>query len=292
MIPFVFEHRGFVEDNIMVHIRYLKKKQQQVLKKKAKDILSEELEIMKKSDLIITLSNIMKKELVKRISNSKKIKIIPNGADTLLIHPVPPNIFLKENLKLKDSKVLGFIGSINKYEGIEILILSIPYILREINNLNLLLIGRGDKNYVRKLKKLSIQLKIMKNIKFIDQVPHHIIKDYYSIIDIIVLPRLNLPVCRKVTPLKPLEAMAFQKLVIASNLPALKQVIIPGNTGDLFIPEDPEDLAKKIIYYFKNPKKKKEIEKSARSYVEENYSWNKIIPKYKKFYSSLFKNKF
>lgn len=290
-IPFIYEHRGFIEENVMANPKIKDKDYFKLLYNKANKFKKKETEIMKKSDLIITLSNIMKKELIKRNLDANKIKIIPNCADTKSIQPQPANLELKQKLKLSGLKIIGFIGRINGYEGIEILIRSIPYLLEQFRDLKVLLIGGGDPKYIRNLKKLSLDLNVSNYILFIGIVPHYEIKEYYSIIDIIVIPRLNLNVNRKVTPLKPLEAMAFRKLVIASNLPALRYVIIPKKTGDLFKAEDPIDLSSKIIYYLKNPEKKKVIEEFSRLYVEKYFSWETIVPKYKQLYLSLLEEK-
>ena len=74
-------------------------------------------------------------------------------------------------------------------------------------------------------------------------VPNSEILDYYAAIDLFVIPRIDDRAARLVTPLKPLEAMAMEIPVIAADLPALRELVSPGERGEVFRPSDPEHLA-------------------------------------------------
>lgn len=290
-IPFIYEVRGFIEESILANSKIQKNYDPRLLSYRYSKIKGKETEIMRNSDLVITLSEPMKQELIKRNIDKNKIKIISNGVDTGLLKPVKVNVKLKENLNLNEKFIIGFIGDMRWLEGLEILIRALPLILKETQNIGIVLIGNVEREYLKYLKRLSSELKVSKYISFLGVIPHDEIKEYYSIIDIIVLPRLNSKLSRLVTPLKQLEAMAFKTIVIASDLPALRDTIKPKETGDLFKPENPKELASKILYYLSNPAEKRKIEDFARSYVENNLSWRKIIPKYEIIYQELLKNK-
>lgn len=286
-IPFIYEVRGFHEYNLLASNSELKKFDIELFKHKYYRILKIETKLMKESDLIITLSESMKKEIIKRGIDKNKVKIVRNCTDPDILKPENFSNKLKRKLQLEGQYIMSFIGRINKYEGIEVIIKSLPFILEKFKNVSLLLIGNANKIYLNKLKNLAEDLNLSNHLLHIDAIPHTEIKKYYSISDFIVIPRLNIKLNRIVTPLKPLEAMAFKKLVIASDLPALRYSIIPKKTGDLFTSGNHKDLASKIIYYLNNPKEKRKIEEFVRKYVKENFSWKKIIPKYKNVYKDL-----
>ena len=290
-IPFIYEVRGFIEESILANSKIQKSYDPRLLSYRYSKIKGKETEIMRNSDLVITLSEPMKQELIKRNIDKNKIKIISNGVDTGLLKPVKVNVKLKEKLNLNEKFIIGFIGDMRWLEGLDILIKALPFILKETQNIGIVLIGNVEKEYLKYLKRLSNELKVSKYISFLGVIPHDEIKEYYSIIDIIVLHRLNFKLSRLVTPLKQLEAMAFKTIVIASDLPALRDTIKPKETGDLFKPENPKELASKILYYLSNPAEKRKIEDFARSYVDNNLSWKKIIPKYEIIYRELLKNK-
>jgi len=75
-------------------------------------------------------------------------------------------------------------------------------------------------------------------------IPNEQIEDHYALIDVFVVPRVDDRAARLVTPLKPLEAMAMEIPVIAADLPALRELVAPGERGEVFPSGDPESLAK------------------------------------------------
>ena len=94
----------------------------------------------------------MKKELISQGVDKNKIKIVPNGVDTKKLYPKPPKISLKEKLSIKNEKILGYVGSIRRIEGIEILLKAMKVIKKEINDVILLIVGPGDPIYINELK--------------------------------------------------------------------------------------------------------------------------------------------
>lgn len=277
-IPFIYEVRGFWEDT-QVALGYLEEESKNYMK-----IRKKETALMTKADTIITLGKAMEKDIRNRGINEKAIKIIPNAVDTEKFKPKSPNTHLQEQLGIKNKKVIGYIGSIRKIEGIEYLIEAMKFIKKEIPNTFLLLVGPCSIDYKNELLKEIKKLKLEGYVQFSGSIQPEHIQDYYSIIDIHVIPRINVRVNRLVTPLKPLEIMAMGKVVISSDLLALRELIEPDVSGDLFRSENSENLAEKVCYYLSENEKKAQLETRARDYVVKNYDWNVIIQKYKQIY--------
>ena len=280
-LPFIYEVRGFWEDT-MVALGYFMETA------KGYHLLRQnETNLMKKADAIITLGKMMKKELISRGLNKDKIHIVPNAVDLKKFHPIPPDYSLKKSLNINNDIVIGYIGSIRKIEGLEILIKAITIVKKEIKNVKILLVGGFDRRYYFQLKRLIEELKLNDIISFIGQIPLKEINRFYSIVDIIVIPRINTRLNSIVTPLKQLEAMAMQKVVITSDLPALREFIKPGVSGDIFKAEDPNSLAKTILMYISDQELRKKLGESAKKFVEYNYDWNKIIERYRVIYNKI-----
>ncbi len=285
-IPFVYEVRGFTEKNLISDFKSGNySKDQKILS--YLDIKLNETRLMLNSDLVVTLSNSMKYEIINRGVQENKIIIVPNGTDPNQLKPVKKNQNLLLDLKLHNTIIIGYIGRISWYEGIEILIKALPILLKEISNVKILLVGKINDDYRKFLSKIIEDLNLKDYVIINGPVPHEKISKFYSIMDFVILPRLNIDVCRIVTPLKPLEAMAFKKFILVSKLPAFQNIIIPGETGDFFKPEDSRDLATKVIYYLNHSEKKLEIENSVRNFVKERYAWKKIVPLYEEAYKLL-----
>lgn len=280
-IPFVYEVRGFWEDTA-VSLGLISITDREYWKRR-----ENETSLMRKADAISTLGTSMKRELIQRGINEKKIYVIPNAVDINQFTPKPPNEEILEYLRIKNKKIISYIGSIRPLEGIEILLRAIKKLTKKLDSFMLLLIGKSSSQYRIKLEKIIKNLKIEEYVKFLGQIEPEKIAKYYSISDLITIPRINTRVTRYVTPLKPLEAMAMEKVVLASDLPALRELIKPNVSGDLFKAGDPNDLANKIVKYLNNEKIRIELAKRARKYVERQFSWEKVILKYKNLYQDL-----
>ncbi|TKJ24115.1 MAG: hypothetical protein CEE43_00090 [Promethearchaeota archaeon Loki_b32] len=283
-IPFIYEVRYFPEDSAVASEKY--KKDSFKYKRKHK----KETKLMKKADAVITLGKAMKNDIKNRGIAEEKIYIVPNGVDTKKFVPLEPNQCLKIKLSLQNKKVIGYIGSIRRIEGIEILLKSFSLLKKTVNDVKLLIVGPvRPYDYLESLKDYSKILNIKKDVIFTGMVPYEEVNNYYSIIDIFVIPRLNLRLTRLVTPLKPLEVMAMGKVLITSDLPALKELVKQNISGDLFKVENSKALAIKLEKYLKTPEKAEILKQSAREYVVNNYSWSEIVKKYIPIYDKLLK---
>ena len=79
---------------------------------------------------------------------------------------------------------------------------------------------------------------------FTGRVPHSDVQRYYNLVDVLVYPRLKMRLTDLVTPLKPLEAMAQGRLLVASDVGGHQELIEDGKTGVLFAAGDPLALAR------------------------------------------------
>jgi glycosyltransferase involved in cell wall biosynthesis len=90
-----------------------------------------------------------------------------------------------------------------------------------------------------------------------------------------------------VTPLKPLEAMAQHKIVVASDVGGHRELIQDGVTGHLFRAGDVGALADKVIETIARRAEWKSMAVNGRRYVETQRSWRKVVARYAPIYESL-----
>ena len=117
------------------------------------------------------------------------------------------------------------------------------------------------------LKSLSRELKLDNVVHFTGRIEHNDVLDYYSVIDVAVYPRKGTEVCEIVSPLKPLEAMAMEKTVIASNVKALSEMVKNNETGLLHEKDNIEGLTTKIESVLIDKEKRDKLGLSAREWV-------------------------
>lgn len=213
---------------------------------------------IKKSDILIVLSEHSKKQLNKRINKRKKIIVIPHA-----------NFSIYQQLDNKNNKSktiynrIGFIGRINKYKGLNVLFDAFKDIIKESPETRLLIAGNGNcSEYNETFSELKDSLDL--EIRWIAD---NEMASFISTIDMVVLPYIEASQSG-VIPL----AFSLGKLVIATNVGGIPEQV-PDNAGILLPPNNPSAIANAILKLYKNPNKILEMGHNANKYALENLTW-------------------
>jgi PEP-CTERM/exosortase A-associated glycosyltransferase len=238
------------------------------------------------ADAVAVICEGLRKDLVTRGIDPAKIVVAPNGVDMSLFgNPLARDLVIAGKLGLGDADVVGFIGSFYDYEGLDDLIASLPLLLQKRPKAHLLLVGGGPMEEA--LKRQAQASPAAERIHFIGRVPHQEVDRYYSLVDVLAYPRKAMRLTELVTPLKPLEAMAQRKLVVASNVGGHRELIEDGVTGSLFPAGDPQALADALDALFANRGKWEHRRDVARRFVETDRNWSSNISRYVPVYQRL-----
>jgi glycosyltransferase involved in cell wall biosynthesis len=148
--------------------------------------------------------------------------------------------------------------------------------------IRVLLVGGGPQDAA--LKAQAAQLGVTDKVIFTGRVPHHDVQRYYNLVDVLVYPRLKMRLTDLVTPLKPLEAMAQGRLLVASDVGGHRELIEDGKTGVLFRAGDPLALAQKTLALLDAPERWAALREQGRRFVENERSWKASVARYKDVY--------
>lgn len=279
-IPVVYEVRALWEDAAVDHgtsrewgIRYR---------------LSRALETyaLRNADAIVTICEGLRSDILKRGIPASKITVVPNAVNVEHFRlGQSPDAGLVRRLNLQNKIVLGFIGSFYGYEGLDVLLHALPQIARRHPDARVLLVGGGPCD--GKLKELAVRLGIEDKVIFTGRVPHGDVGRYYDMVNVLVYPRLRMRLTDLVTPLKPLEAMAQGRLVVASNVGGHGELIQDGVNGLLFEAGSPTALADRVHHLLDHPELWAPLRMAARSFVEQERNWTKSVSRYGSVYGSL-----
>ena len=279
-IPVVYECRAFWEDAAVDHGATSEKS----LRYKITRAL--ETFVFKQVDAITTICEGLRTDIINRGIATTKVTIIPNAVNIRKFkYGAEPKQSLREDLALKNKIVLGFIGSFYAYEGIPLLLEALPKILLEKPQVRLLLVGGGPQETLikQKAKYLGIEYQVI----FTGRVPHDQVQDYYNLVDIFVYPRLPMRLTELVTPLKPLEAMAQGRLVIASDVGGHKELIKDNQNGVLFKANDVDSLVQSVHDLLDRPQSWEAIRQAGKNYVEQERNWGESVGNYESVYLQL-----
>jgi glycogen synthase len=268
-VPVCYEVRSLWEE------REKKQAANIVQKLQPKIITFLETTAMKKSDKVIVINKNLKKEMVSR--NIKNIDIIQNGVNFSLIKETTNSSFTGEKIRF------GYIGSVSPIEGLD-LVARVWKRLEEKGLQNEFHVY-GSGTYFENLNNLIESLGL-KNFHLHGIIDSEKIHGAFNQIDVIVNARLKSKISDTVTPLKPLEAMAYRKLVVASDVGGMRELIQDNQTGILFKADADVDLEKRILLIIKNGINEQIIE-SAYNYVYNEKSWRENAKKYHEIYKKL-----
>jgi PEP-CTERM/exosortase A-associated glycosyltransferase len=241
---------------------------------------------LRRVDAVTTICEGLRGEIEARGIARHKITVIPNAVDPLQFPPAPPsNGMLAHQLGLTGHLVLGFIGSFYAYEGLALLLQALPKMLEAVPSLRLLLVGGGPQEEALRTQARALGLE--RKVRFAGRVPHQQINEYYNLVDVLVYPRLPMRLTELVTPLKPLEAMAQGRLVVASDVGGHRELIEDGKTGVLFKAGDAQALAERLLQLIRHAETWPALRQQARRYVENERNWSASVARYGAVYHRL-----
>lgn len=236
---------------------------------------------LEQADCVTTISQALRADLIRRGIPNEKIFEIPNGVDTEFFQPRAPNADLIARHQLAGHTVIGFIGSFYLYEGLEFLVEAVKLLLNECRDVKLLLAGEGEaENNLR----ARVPEELRAHFIFAGKVPHDEVRNYYSVMDVLVYPRVKSRLTELTTPLKPLEAMAMERVVVGSDVGGIRELVLNGETGFLVEAGSAPALAQQLAYLVADASARRAIGKQARAFVVGERAWEKIVKRYEEVY--------
>ena len=243
-----------------------------------------ETTVLRRADAIVTICEGLRREIVARGIDDSRVTVVPNAVDVETFKGGAADPQLVDRLGLGGCRVLGFIGSFYAYEGLALLLDALPAVLARSPKTKLLLVGGGYQD--KALRQRVAQERLGDHVVFTGRVPHERVPAYYDLIDVLVYPRLSMRLTELVTPLKPLEAMAYQRLVVASNVGGHVEMIRDGETGLLFRAGDAGALAERVVNALELGDRAAAIRAAARRFVETERTWRAVVGRYRSVYES------
>lgn len=278
-LPVVYEVRAFWEDAGVSHGSHAEGGA------RYRAIKALETWALRRADAVTTICEGLRGDIVARGVPAAKVTVIPNAVDVEALSGAGQrDEALAARLGLAGKVVLGFFGSFYAYEGLHLLLRAVP-LLAERVPVHVLLVGGGPEEPA--LKRQARDMGITDKVTFIGRVPHAEIDRYYDLADLLVYPRVSIRLTELVTPLKPLEAMAQERIVLASDVGGHRELIRDGDTGWLFRPDDAGALAGKVLECLARYAEWPAMRRRGRQFVEAERNWRASVARYQQVYGRL-----
>ena len=278
-IPIVYEMRALWEDAAVDHGTYGEGSWKYNL------VRSIETWVCGHVDHVTVLCDGLRKDLMSRGIAAAKLTMIPNGVDIQAFGGYESDDSLVSRWNLSGKRVIGFMGSFFRYEGLDLLVEAVGRLAAVRPDVVLLLVGGGEveDELKARVERLGLQEKVIMP----GPISPERIPDVYTLVDILVYPRRSMRLTELVTPLKPLEAMAMGKALVASDIGGHRELIQHEYTGLLFSCDDISALVNSIARLLDEPDLCRCLAKQAQRWVRQERSWDHTTAAYSDVYDEI-----
>lgn len=300
-IPWVFEVRGLMEQTWVASRRTDEARALAARSEKHDLIAAKEAEQARQADAVVTLSATMADELARRGVDPMKITLMPNAVDESLFDDHLTTAQARERTGIleaqgftTESLLVGAVSALVDYEGYDTLLHAVALLRHDPavpdhlrDKIRIVLAGDGVSR--PGLVALADELGIADLVLLPGRVQRAQARHWIQALDLVVVPRQDVAVTRAVTPQKPIEALALNRPVIASDLPALREVLTgPGGMAyaDFFTAGDPSALAMAIVRRAAAVREDGERGRAAMTMARER-TWARQVRRYRELYEKL-----
>lgn len=279
-LPFVYEMRGMWEETAVANGRWIRNGPAY------RRFQAYETKVLRKADAVVCISETLKQEAIGRGVEPAKISVITNAVDKTIGDNTTESPLYQQSIdslnRASTTTVVGYIGSLREMEGVDQTAEAVANLNNNGHDVRLfVLTGQSGQ---QELRNYCAKLGLSDNAVICGPVPHEEVAAFYDLIDIFVVSRPDSRVTRLVTPLKPFEAMAMGRAVIASRLPALQEIITEGETGLLFDADNVNSLTETITELINDNELLQRLGNNAREWVMSNRTWEVVVQNYQSAY--------
>ena len=247
---------------------------------------------LSQADMIIAISENIKKSLERIKIPAPKIRVIPPAIDTVVFNPSTSGKEIREKLEIdKTDKVTLFVGNLTTTKGIDILLEAMKDVIHRFPEVKLLMTSEmPHKDYEKRKQEIEFKIEhfgLRNNV-----IRFGIIKNMAELMaasDILVAPFLNTygPIDY---PLAVLEAMSIGKPVIATNIGGLPEIIKHQRNGMLVEPNNVDELVAAILHILNNKEEAENMGKEGTKMILEKFRSEIVVDKLEEIYEEVISN--
>ena len=210
------------------------------------------------------------RKMIERLHVKKRVPLakmayVTNGVDLDFFQPVDINRIhtLRGKFGLENKFIFGYIGGFSKWQGVENFIEAAKMI--DDSQIAFVIVGGAKQSKEG-------------NTIFLPKVPRSQILDYYSICDVLVLPRPSHPATEIAAPTKFAEYTAMAKPILATKVGDAADLVMKYKCGTVIESNSQRDLIQGILEFTNKSKSKlTAMGKNSRKLAENEFNWNKVI---------------
>lgn len=201
-----------------------------------------------------------------------KILYLPNGVDTDLFKPMPPDLALARELGLEGKKIILYAGNHGYAHGLEVALQAAQL----LTDPQVVLVLIGDGSEKPRLKQMAQEMGLT-NVRFLDPKPPAHIAQLYSLAVAGLSTLRNSPLFEMTRPVKIFAGMSCAKPILYAGQGEGARLVEGARAGLVSLPEDAQTLAHNIMTVVQNPHLAEQLGQNGRRYVEAHLSWSVLV---------------
>jgi glycosyltransferase involved in cell wall biosynthesis len=195
----------------------------------------------------------------------ERIEPLPNGVDPERFHPRVRGERIRAKLGLEGRRVIGFVGALRPWHDLDTLLAAARRLAREDPELRLLVVGAGPR--LDALRALAEPCLVCPGA-----LPHEEVPEALAAMDAVAVPYAK-DGDAYFSPLKLFEAMASARPIVGARTGQVAQALRHGETGLLYEPGQPDDLAARLRELLDRPAWAAGLGSAARTWVLRRHTW-------------------
>lgn len=237
-----------------------------------------ESELARAADQVVTISQTMRADLIARGVDADHVHVVPNGIDPALLQRNIGPADARRRLGLPaDGMWVGALSSVVHYEGLGDLVSAVALARADGVDVRMAVVGDGLAWPALEAQVRALGLEDV--VVLPGRLPRVEALGWLDALDVVVIPRESHEVTRTVPPLKLVEAMGAGRPVVASDLPALAELVTHGLSGLLVPPQEPCALAGALGTLVADAGLRASLAKGGREVAAER-TWGKLARTY------------
>ncbi len=232
---------------------------------------------LRSSQRIISVSSFTKDRLLMSYDiDAEKVQIIPPGIDTARFFPSNGSQDLRRKYSLMNNRIILTLARVIVRKGHDRVIQALPLVRQKIPNITYVICGPWEESYHQQLQSKIDELGLTDSVMFTGYVDRQEIPAFHNLCDVYIMPSRELTTVGDTEGfgITYLEANACGKPVIGGNSGGVADAIVDGETGFLVDPENPKEIAEKLILLLSDSELAEKLGRQGRARIEKQFTWD------------------
>jgi D-inositol-3-phosphate glycosyltransferase len=196
--------------------------------------------------------------------------VVYNGIDTELFKPRPLNAELRAKYAAPEEFLVMHVGRQVRWKGAQYLIEAIALLTER--GVPVRAIFAGDGSYQPDLKRIATEKGVADRVIFLGNVPNRELPEYYACVDAVI----GTSFANETFGISLCEAAACERAIVASDFGGFREVVVNGETGFLYPPQNSVELADRLEKLLQDPELRRRMGQTGRRFVVENFTWQQV----------------